>query len=244
MHQEPIRAGKGLAGKGLAGGYWRGWTGCWTLLWLCAALCWRPVGAQEPVLRLFDFDIPAQPLQSALEHYSNVTGSSVVYRAALAVGRRSTAVKGIYTPEAALRMLIEGTGLVAEYTAANAFILQPDARQARGGSVGRRADPPRGAFYRSYYGVVQAGVRDALCRHAVTRAGGYRAAVSFEVSPMGRVEGARVLDSTGDAGKDEAIARALDEIVLDKAPPRDLEQPFVMLIMPQSAEHDQGCPGY
>lgn len=237
MHQEPIRAGKRLAGGGR-----RGWTVCWTLLWLCAALCWRPAGAQEPILRLFDFDIPAQPLQSALEHYSNVTGSSVVYRAALAVGRRSAAVKGIYTPEAALRMLIEGSGLAAEYTAANAFILQPAPRRGGGAPASRKSNAARGAFYRSYYGVVQAGVRDALCRNAVTRAGGYRAAISFEVSPRGRIEGARVLDSTGDAGKDEAIVRTLDEAVLDKAPPQDLEQPFVMLIMPQSPEHDQGCP--
>lgn len=237
MHQEPIRAGKRLAS-----GPRRGWTGCWTLLWLCAALCWRPAGAQEPLQRLFGFDIPAQPLQSALEHYSNITGSSVVYRAALAVGRRSAAVQGIYTPEVALRMLIEGSGLVAEYTAANAFILQPAARPGSGPPATRKAGAARGAFYRSYYGVVQAGVRDALCRNAVTRAGGYRAAVSFEVSPMGRVERARVLDSTGDAGKDEAIVQTLDEAVLDKAPPQDLEQPFVMLIMPQSPEHDQGCP--
>ena len=74
----------------------------------------------------FAFDIPAQPLQAALEQYSNVTGGSVVYRAALTVGRRSAAVKGIHTPEAALRMLIEGSGLVAEYTATNAVVLQPE----------------------------------------------------------------------------------------------------------------------
>ncbi|WP_241074043.1 secretin and TonB N-terminal domain-containing protein, partial [Achromobacter insuavis] len=211
---------------------------------LCAILCWRQAGAQEPVMRVFDFDLPAQPLQSALEQYSNVTGSSVVYRAALAVGRRSAAVKGIYTPEAALRMLIEGSGLEVEYTAANAVILRPAPRREAGASSGRRAGANRGAFYRSYYGVVQAGVRDALCRNPATRAGGYRAAVSFEVSPMGRVEHARVLDSTGDTDKDGEIVLALDQTVLDKAPPADLEQPFVMLIVPESAQHDQGCPAY
>ena len=195
-------------------------------------------------MRVFDFDLPAQPLQSALEQYSNVTGSSVVYRAALAVGRRSAAVKGIYTPEAALRMLIEGSGLAVEYTAANAVSLRPAPRREAGASSGRRAGAIRGAFYLSYYGVVQAGVRDALCRNTATRAGGYRAAVSFEVSPMGRVEHARVLDSTGDTDKDGEIVLALDQTVLDKAPPADLEQPFVMLIVPGSAQHDQGCPAY
>lgn len=239
MHLEPIRAGKRPArGQG------RHWLGWWILWGVCAALCWRPAMAQETLLRVFEFDLPAQPLQSALEQYSNVTGSSVVYRTALAVGRRSAAVKGIYTPEAALRMLIEGSGLAAEYTAANAFILRPAAREDRAASAARRADGSRGAFYRSYYGVVQAGVREALCRNAVTRAGGYRAAISFEVSPMGRVERARVLDSTGDRAKDDEIVLALDQTVLDKAPPPDLLQPFVMLILPQSPEHDRGCPAY
>lgn len=239
MHLEPIRAGKGAAR-----GHGRRWADWWILWGVCAALCWRAAAAQEPLLRVFDFDLPAQPLQSALEQYSNVTGSSVVYRAALAVGRRSAAVKGIYTPEAALRMLIEGSGLEAEYTAANAFILRPTVRKGRAAPASRRANTGRGAFYRSYYGVVQAGVRDALCRNPATRAGGYRAAVSFEVSPMGRVERARVLDSTGDRARDEEIVLALDQIVLDKVPPADLLQPFVMVIMPRSPEHDRACPAY
>ncbi|WZB75714.1 secretin and TonB N-terminal domain-containing protein [Achromobacter insuavis] len=235
MHLEPIRAGRARAqaagAVGQAGGSRGG----------CARSCAGARPARRSRSCAFDFDLPAQPLQSALEQYSNVTGSSVVYRAALAVGRRSAAVKGIYTPEAALRMLIEGSGLAVEYTAANAVILRP---AAVGAAPGRRPSASRGAFYRSYYGVVQAGVRDALCRNPATRAGGYRAAVSFEVSPMGRVEHARVLDSTGDTDKDGEIVLALDQTVLDKAPPADLEQPFVMLIVPESPEHDQGCPAY
>ena len=134
---------------------WRGAAGrrcCW------AACCWRALAAEAPPepRPIFAFDIPAQPLQAALEQYSNVTGGSVVYRAALTVGRRSAAVKGIHTPEAALRMLIEGSGLVAEYTATNAVVLQPEPA-GRGGGRSHRS------FYRSYYGLIQAGVRDALC---------------------------------------------------------------------------------
>ena len=62
---------------------------------------WRPVAGALRALAaeappeprpIFAFDIPAQPLQAALEQYSNVTGGSVVYRAALTVGR-SAAVK-------------------------------------------------------------------------------------------------------------------------------------------------------
>ena len=56
-------------------------------LLLLAACCWRAGrGGAARASAIFAFDIPAQPLQAALEQYSNVTGGSVVYRAALTVG--------------------------------------------------------------------------------------------------------------------------------------------------------------
>ncbi|WZB71513.1 TonB C-terminal domain-containing protein [Achromobacter xylosoxidans] len=198
---------------------------------MLAACCWRALAAEAPPepRPIFAFDIPAQPLQAALEQYSNVTGGSVVYRAALTVGRRSTAVKGIHTPEAALRMLIEGSGLVAEYTATNAVVLQPEPAARQRGPAN-----PTGSFYRSYYGLIQAGVRDALCGLPALAVGSFRAAVSFGVSEQGRVRDAHLLDSSGDADRDEAITQALNGIALGKAPPEGLAQPFVMLIVPQS----------
>ncbi|MBR8654489.1 TonB C-terminal domain-containing protein [Achromobacter sp. Marseille-Q0513] len=212
----------------------------WPALLLLAAWCWRALAAEAPPepRPIFAFDIPAQPLQAALEQYSNVTGGSVVYRAALTVGRRSAAVKGIHTPEAALRMLIEGSGLVAEYTATNAVVLQPEPAAP---AVARRPANPTGSFYRSYYGLIQAGVRDALCGLPALAVGSFRAAVSFGVSEQGRVQDAHLLDSSGDAGRDEAITQALNGIALGKAPPEGLAQPFVMLIVPQSADHDRAC---
>ena len=208
-------------------------------LLLLAACCWRALAAEAPPepRPIFAFDIPAQPLQAALEQYSNVTGGSVVYRAALTVGRRSAAVKGIHTPEAALRMLIEGSGLVAEYTATNAVVLQPEPAAPARAAAGKS----HRSFYRSYYGLIQAGVRDALCGLPALAVGSFRAAVSFGVSEQGRVRDAHLLDSSGDADRDEAITQALNGIALGKAPPEGLAQPFVMLIVPQSADHDRAC---
>ena len=187
----------------------------------------------------FAFDIPAQPLQAALEQYSNVTGGSVVYRAALTVGRRSAAVKGIHTPEAALRMLIEGSGLVAEYTATNAVVLQPEPAApavARGGGKSHRVvlsqllrpDPGRRA---------RCALRPAGAGRGQFPGGGEL----WRVSEQGRVRDAHLLDSSGDADRDEAITQALNGIALGKAPPEGLAQPFVMLIVPQSADHDRAC---
>ena len=49
------------------------------------------------------FDLPVQPLVSALETYGAVSGWQVVYDGALAKGRQSAAVKGRFAPDVALR---------------------------------------------------------------------------------------------------------------------------------------------
>ena len=64
--------------------------------------------------------------------------------------------------------------------------------------------------------------------------------MSFGVSEQGRVRDAHLLDSSGDADRDEAITQALNGIALGSAP-EGLAQPFVMLIVPQSADHDRAC---
>ena len=71
--------------------------------------------------------------------------------------------------------------------------------------------------------------------------GQFRAAVSFGVSEQGRVRDAHLLDSSGDADRDEAITQALNGIALGKAPPGAWRSLFVMLIVPQSADHDRAC---
>ena len=50
--------------------------------------------------------------------------------------------------------------------------------------------------------------------------GSFRAAVSFGVSEQGRVRDAHLLDSSGDADRDEAITQALNGIALGRRRPR------------------------
>ncbi|WP_156952079.1 STN domain-containing protein [Bradyrhizobium sp. WSM1743] len=104
------------------------------------------------------FDIPAQPLASALDRYGDATGREVLYNPALAQGRSSEAVKGSFEPEVALQLLLAGTGLAARFLKDNSFVLVP-APVAPGPPEGSAA-----ALTRQYYGVVQARLRDALCR--------------------------------------------------------------------------------
>lgn len=58
------------------------------------------------------YDIPAQPLGSALSSYAETTGIDLVFSPVAVSGKRSSGVKGNYTPEAALAQLLRGTSLI------------------------------------------------------------------------------------------------------------------------------------
>lgn len=57
------------------------------------------------------FDIPPQPLRSALTAFAEQSGWQLFYSAEVAEGLRSRGVVGPLTPEAALKVLLTGTGL-------------------------------------------------------------------------------------------------------------------------------------
>jgi hypothetical protein len=61
--------------------------------------------------RMFLFNIPAQPLQSALIIYAAVVETQLLYDTKTAQGRRGHAVVGLFTADTALRLLITETDL-------------------------------------------------------------------------------------------------------------------------------------
>lgn len=69
------------------------------------------------------FDIPAQPLDSALAQYFQASGVQLLYDSSLTQGRRSAPVRGRYAPREALRQLLTETGLIVRYSRANAAII-------------------------------------------------------------------------------------------------------------------------
>lgn len=176
---------------------------------------------------LKSFDVPAQPLISALETYGAISGWQVVYDAALVTGRQSTAVKGTFTPEIALRKLLAGTDLSPRYMAADGFVLVPEAAP-RGDGVNTA---PRDAVL-SYYGRIQAGFRQTFCTDRGVRLGGYRAAVSLWISPSGVVSRAALLDSTGDTDLDAVLNRGVSRMNIGESPPAGFAQPVIMVITP------------
>jgi Secretin and TonB N terminus short domain. len=72
----------------------------------------------------YRFEIPAQPLDSALAAFSAVTRVQVLVPGEFTQGLRSPGVSGSYSQEQALSRLLQGTGLSASYIDGDSVTLQ------------------------------------------------------------------------------------------------------------------------
>ncbi|PLP98491.1 STN domain-containing protein [Cupriavidus pauculus] len=200
---------------------------------LAACLLWPCVASGETDMA---FDLPAQPLKSALARYDTQTNVSVFYPSDLAEGRWSHPVQGAMAPTQALHRLLEGTGLVAHATAGDAFVLAPT------GETPANADAQGVAAARPPYdALVQSRVQQTLCARPALALGTYRLALSVQIDRAGRVQQARLLDTTGDGRRDAAIVAALHHTEIGRAPARP-DQPYVLLVRPVQCSRGEHCP--
>ncbi|WP_441242476.1 TonB C-terminal domain-containing protein [Tardiphaga sp. 768_D3_N2_1] len=185
------------------------------------------------------FDIPSQPLVSALEKYSAATGIVGLYHGNLAIGRMSKAVAGRFTPAAALLLLLQDSNLIVEYAAPNAFVIVPARDEVpvirTASSIAHAALSQQDSLQQRYSGLLQAKVNDSLCAQVDARPGDYRIALSFRIGPEGNIQQLRLLGSSGTERRDRAIMGALQGMVVGEAPPAPMAQPFTMIILPRSA---------
>lgn len=186
------------------------------------------------------FDLPAQPLGQALEQYDMHTSLSVFFPTELTVGRISSPVHGTFTPEQALRMLLQGTGLTVQAAAEQAFVLVPAPADADGIDAQIAAPSPLQS-QRTYDGLLQSKVIQLLCSRPDFAPGQYRLALSVRVDAAGRIGQVRLLDTTGNARRDAAIVESLRRIDVGQAPANP-GKPFVLLVQPRSAADAPACP--
>ncbi|MEM6663374.1 MAG: TonB-dependent receptor [Pseudomonadota bacterium] len=64
-------------------------------------------------------DVPAQPLSAAIAELGRETGFQIGITSALSAGKQSTTVRGVMTPRQALDVLLQGTGLKADFLGAD-----------------------------------------------------------------------------------------------------------------------------
>ncbi len=179
------------------------------------------------------FDIPSQPLTSALDAYSALTGQEVFYDGALVLGRHSDGVMGTFSPEAALRILLSGTNLVPRATGPQRFSIT-QAPETAGNAHGLLAVSARNGAYERYFAEIQANLRQAFCRNPQTQPGGYQLVVKFWMGPSGVVQRSELIGSTGDQSRDSAFEAALETIKIGRPPPAGMPQPVTMAVLPGS----------
>src|ERR1700735_2653750 len=75
-------------------------------------------------------DIPAQDLGSALRELSADANEQVLFSQALVAGRRSNKLRGDYTTDTALAILLDGTDLRVERTQSGVLLILPPNAEA------------------------------------------------------------------------------------------------------------------
>jgi hypothetical protein len=186
------------------------------------------------------FDIPAQPLETALSAYGVATRIQLFVDAELTTGRQSAALKGVFSSEDALQNLLAATGLVARRIGDQGFTLVSlTASQAATITGGSGAVSPTVLRFNAYSAAIQDAIRGALCHQEETRPGPYRTLVRLWIGKSGAVSEAELLTSTGDSARDAVLSRAFHRLAVGTSPPADLPQPVTLLVTSGSQP-----PGY
>src|SRR5260221_12096314 len=106
-----------------------------------AALCGAPpVFAQAAEKR--DFDVAAQPLDSALRQVAESQHLQILYDPAQVKGVVTQGVKGRYTAREAVAKLLEGTQLVPVHNGNDAIAIRPKRDEGKGGAAGGASQNP------------------------------------------------------------------------------------------------------
>ena len=205
---------------------WKVAIAAWLLLSFAAA-------AQDAV---HAYDIPAQPLEQAVERFSVISGWSVMYPGDLAAGRSSHALRASLAPLPALQVLLQDSGIEAEVIGEQRVVLR------RGGQSAAEADVGTGlpeAERRRRYGGLQQRLRAAFCDDPDLAPGRYAATLRFSVGNDGQVLSPELLSGSGDARRDARLLQALQALTL-AADAAALPQPVTLQIRPSGTDHDCG----
>jgi hypothetical protein len=190
------------------------------------------------------FDIPAEPLADALNAYGAAAHTQLFVDAELTSGRRSAAVRGRFTLEAALQSLLVGTDLIARPIGDKGFTLvRPSLRDTGTGELCAARSPisPSVLRFIDYSAAVQSAVQARLCRREETRPGTYRTLIRLWIDGSGAVLRAALLTSTGDEQRDAALSSALQALTVGEPPPPGLPQPVTLLLAPGIAPLAGDC---
>lgn len=192
-------------------------------------------GGASVSVAAINFDIPSQPLGTALVAFGAAAKFDFYYNAALAEGRRSATVVGKLTPALALQKMLQGTGLVPRMSAPDAAILIPAVGDV---VVPRRSVVGSSVRYESYFAAIQARISDALCRGVPANQEGHETFLRVWLAGSGVIEQVEVMHAGADRTKNRNLADAVQGLAVGP-PPQDMPQPVTLVVFPPSvARHD------
>ncbi|HDS0949901.1 TPA: TonB-dependent receptor [Stenotrophomonas maltophilia] len=200
---------------------------------IAAWLLFAFVAAAQDAAR--PFDIPAQPLEQAVERFSVASGWSVMYAGDLAAGRRSHALQATLPPAEALRALLRDTGVEADMIGTQRVVLRLAAGQSAAVAEPLLAEAER----RRRFGGLQQRLRAAFCGDLDLHPGGYAATLRFNIAADGQVHDAELVSGSGSARRDARLLQAMHALVLP-AEAAGLPQPVTLQIHPSTGDHDCG----
>jgi len=177
------------------------------------------------------FDIPAQDVDKALKELAAASGLQILFESAITTGRHSTTVNGVMTPEAALSILLLGSGLVGRRSDVDAIVV-----------VLAPASSPAGPDA-GFLGVLQTSILRGLCRDQQTMPGTYHIAFQLWMAQNGTVRRTALLGSTGDPQRDAAVIRALKAVTVGVVPAGAVERPLTMTVSPGASHGGVMCGG-
>lgn len=198
------------------------------------------------------YDIPALAVDRALSRFSEISRIDVLLREPAADQSRSKPVQGTFSPAEALRIMLEGSGLVTRFTSSRSVIIVSEERataqwrapsvSGRGNASGvmlnldmMRVTAPR-VIGQARIGQKNTGFAKQLAvriRSYVTKneliKGGKTAnlRLATRISTEGTLFDVKVLRSIHHPELDRRIARALEGASLALPPPVDLPQPLI-----------------
>lgn len=212
---------------------------------LMNARAWTEEGNPTPPPGAVAFNVPRQPLASAIQAFSQVSGIEVFYESSIAAGRTSASVEGRYLPDAALRTLLGSAGFTVRFTRRNAAVLSdPSARSdlppTRAPAnfdlsldtirVRAESERPGEAQLREFGDMVQNEVETVLRKNNRIRSGNYRIRVKLWIDPSRTIRHAELAQSTGDQERDTAITDVLQGFVVSRIPPPNSPQPIRVIV--------------
>jgi iron complex outermembrane receptor protein len=101
------------------------------------AIVATPATAQQA---RYDFNLPAQPLETALEDFARTANQQLIFADADVRGRKAPPVSGTYSPDDALGLLLAGTDLKVRRTASGVVQIAADADPQGGSAAGGGAE--------------------------------------------------------------------------------------------------------